>query len=113
MFRERALLVLQYVVDEDMKKVRYHEMLRSDIQQFVSRSSCKKLDDIIERDMEREIDLETETKRKSDQAQSSRGMGKRPKIFDSRSRGQQGGSRCGKCGGTHDGACKVGGSCCF
>ena len=30
-FRERALLVLQYVADEEMKKARYHEMLRSDI----------------------------------------------------------------------------------
>ena len=45
----RTLLVLQYVADEDMKKARYHEMLRSDIIQFVSRSSCKILDDMIVR----------------------------------------------------------------
>ena len=30
-FRERALFVPQYAADEEMKKARYHEMLRSDI----------------------------------------------------------------------------------
>ena len=32
MFSERALLVPQYVEDDEMKKAWYHEMLRSDIQ---------------------------------------------------------------------------------
>mgnify|MGYP001763371762 CR=1 FL=1 len=54
MFRKRALLVPQYVADEEMKKARYHEMLRSDIWQFVSRSSCKTLEDMIARSRERE-----------------------------------------------------------
>lgn len=40
-FRERALLVPQYVADEEMKKARYHEMLRDDIRQFVSRSTME------------------------------------------------------------------------
>ena len=31
MFRKRALLVLQYVADEEMKKNQCHEMLSSDI----------------------------------------------------------------------------------
>ena len=31
MFMERALIILQYVVDEEIKKFRYHEMLRRDI----------------------------------------------------------------------------------
>lgn len=48
-FRERALLVTQYVADEEMKKTRYHEMLRSDIRQMVSCSSCNTLEDMIDR----------------------------------------------------------------
>ena len=35
-FRERALLVLWYAADEQMKKVRYHNMLWDDIREFVS-----------------------------------------------------------------------------
>ena len=64
MFHEKALLVPQYVVDEEMKKARYHEILRSDIRQFVIQSSCKTLDDMIARNREREIALEMEKKRK-------------------------------------------------
>ena len=45
-FKERDLLVPQYAADEEMKKAHYHEMLQSDIGQFVSQSSCKTLDDI-------------------------------------------------------------------
>ena len=56
-FKERALLISQYVADEEMKKARYYEILRSDIRQFVSRSSCKMLEDMIVRACEREIDL--------------------------------------------------------
>ena len=85
-FRERALLVLQYAADEEMKKARYHEMLRSDIRQFVSRSSCKTLDDMIARAREREIDLEMEKKRKPEAVSGSGGSGKRPKGSDHRSR---------------------------
>lgn len=96
-FRERALLVPQYVADEDMKKARYHEMLRSDIRQFVSKSSCKTLDDMVARSREGEIDLEMENKRKSDQLQSLEGLGKRPKVFNLRSRSQQGHGCCSKC----------------
>lgn len=33
-FREMALMVPQYVVDKEMKKTRYHNMLREDIQKF-------------------------------------------------------------------------------
>ena len=49
MLRERALLVLQYVADEEIKKAPYHEMLQGDIRQFFSRSSCKTLEDMIAR----------------------------------------------------------------
>ena len=31
MFRERVLLVPQYIADEEMKKARYHEMLSTEI----------------------------------------------------------------------------------
>ena len=112
-FRERALLVLQYVADEEMKKAWYHEMLRSDIWQFVSRSYCKTLEEMIKRDREREIDLEVETKRNLDEVQVSGGSGKRPKVVDTRGKGHQGRGCYGKCGRSHEGMCKVGGSGCF
>ena len=63
-FRERAICVPQYVMDEEMKKAGDHEMMRSDIREFVSRSTCKTLEDMIARAREREIDLEHIRKRK-------------------------------------------------
>ena len=83
-------------------------MLRSDIREFVSRSSCKTLDDMIARAREREIDKEHLRKRKSDEIQVSTGSGKKPKESDSRSRDYQSRSRCGKCGRMHEGACRSG-----
>ena len=35
-FRDRALLVLQYAIDEEIKEVRYHDMLQDNIREFVS-----------------------------------------------------------------------------
>ena len=57
-FRERAMLVLHYVADEEMKNMRYHDMLRDDISEFVSFPGCKTLNDMIERAHEQEIELE-------------------------------------------------------
>ena len=96
-----------------MKKAWYHEMLRSDTWQFVSRSSCKMLEDMIAMAQERDIDLKMERKRKSDEVQVSRGSRKRPKVMDTRGKGQQGPGRYDKCGRSHEGACSVGGSSCF
>lgn len=42
-FRERALLVLQYAVDENMKKTRYQDIPRDEIKDFVSVSSYQTL----------------------------------------------------------------------
>ena len=88
MFRERALLFPQYVADEEMKKARYHEMLRSDIRQFMIQSSCKTLEDMLARAREREIDLEMEKKRNPDEVQVSRGSDNRPKVLDMRGDGR-------------------------
>lgn len=38
MFCERAFLVPQYVVDEEIKKVRYHDMKKDEIREFFSMS---------------------------------------------------------------------------
>ena len=78
-----------------MKKARYHEMLRNDICQFVSRSNCKTLEDMITRAREREIDLEMEKKRKPEVAFGVACSGKKPKVSDHRYRGQQSHSWCG------------------
>lgn len=88
-------------------------MLRSDIRQFVSVSSCRTLDEMVTRDREREIDLDTERKRKPDQAQASKGAGKKPNIVDTRSKGQQGQSHYGRCDKVHYGVCRAGGLGCF
>ena len=57
-FRERALLVPQYAGDEDMRRTRYHDMLRADIREHVSFSAYPTLDSMFSRAREREIDLE-------------------------------------------------------
>ena len=72
-FRERAFLVLQYVADEEMKKVRYHDMLRDNIREFVSLLGCETQNDMITRAWEREIDLQHLGKRKPKQTQISVG----------------------------------------
>ena len=96
-----------------MKKARYHEMLRSDIWQFVSRSNCKTFEDMIARARQREIDLEMERKRKPDSAVSVEGSSKRTKVSDYRPKGQHGRSRCGRCDKVHEGTRRAGGSGCF
>ncbi|XP_023731847.1 uncharacterized protein LOC111879616 [Lactuca sativa] len=97
------------MANDKMKKSLYHEMLRSDIHQFVNRSSCNMLEDMIARAREREIDLKMERKRKLDSVSGMEGSGKKPKI-DSRGKGQQGRGRCGKCGRLHEGTCRAGSS---
>ena len=66
-FRERAFLVPQYVVHEEMKNRRYHDMLRDDIWDFVSLSNCKNLDETIARAREQDIELKVQTKCRSEQ----------------------------------------------
>lgn len=58
-FRERVSLISQYVSDKEMKKDRYHDMLKDEIREFVSMSSYKTLDDMIPWAYKQEIDLET------------------------------------------------------
>ena len=104
-FWERDLLVPQYVVDEEMKKARYHDMLMDDISEFLSLSGCKTLNDTITRPREREIDLEHLRKRKTEHIHIAVGQAKRTKTQDSRLVGQQDWSCCAKYGRTHEGGC--------
>ena len=53
-FRERALLVPQYAGDEDMRRTRYHDMLRADIREHVSFFACPTLESKIARARERD-----------------------------------------------------------
>lgn len=57
-FRGRAPLVMQYVAHEEMRKTRYHDMLRNDIREFVNMSSCITLGDMICISQEHEIELQ-------------------------------------------------------
>lgn len=47
-FQERSLLVPQYARDEEMRKTRYHDMLRVDIWEHVSYSTCPTMDSMID-----------------------------------------------------------------
>ena len=78
-FRERSLLVPQYAGDEDMRRTCYHDMLRADIQEYVSFSACPTLDSMIAMAREREIDLEHIRKRKDEEGQVTGASGKKPK----------------------------------
>ena len=40
-------MVLQYVVDKEMRKTSYNDMLGDDIREFLSFSGCKTLNDMI------------------------------------------------------------------
>lgn len=57
-------MVPQYDVDEEMKKMRYHDMLMDDIREFVRFSRCKTLNDMTDKVCEWEIELEVWAKRK-------------------------------------------------
>ena len=61
-FRERALLIPQYATDEELRHTRYHFMLRDDIQEFVSFTGCKTLNEMVEKAHEREMELDLRTK---------------------------------------------------
>ena len=65
-FIERALLVPPYEADKEMRKNRYHDMLRSNIREFVSFSASPTFDEMISRVHKREIDLEHIRKRKAE-----------------------------------------------
>ena len=97
-FRERALLAQQYAADEEMKKVRYHDMLRDDIREFVSFLGCKTLNYMITRSWKQNIDLEHIRKRKPEQVQIVGSPAKRPNTSDQRVRGYQGRGQCNTCG---------------
>ena len=56
--RERALMVPQYPTYEEIKKVRYHDMRRDDIMEFVCFPECKTQNHMISRGREHEIYLE-------------------------------------------------------
>lgn len=51
----------------------HHDMLMDEIKNFVSTSSCRKIQDMIARARERKIELEPLSKRKSVQVQTMKG----------------------------------------
>ena len=106
-FRESALLLLQYVTDEEIRKTRYLAMLKNDIREFVSFSRCKTLNGMIKKTREWEIKLELREKRKPEQVQTVVGPTKRPKTSDTHTRGQQGRGCYAKCSKLHSGDCQV------
>lgn len=104
MFRERDSLAPQYVADEEKKKMRYHDIFRDDIREFVRIMGCRTLEDMIDRAWERDIKLELWTKCNPTQVQRVEDPAKRSNTFDSRSRCQQGRDRCVKFGRADEGS---------
>lgn len=96
-------MIPYYVVDEEIKKNRYHSTLKDENKEFISSSACRTLEDMIDRAHSRETELEICFKHMSDQVQVSEGSAKKLNTFDSRSRGQQGRCSYRKCRKTHDG----------
>ena len=66
--------------DDEMKKVRYHDMMRDDIKEFVSLSGCETLNYMIARAQECEIDLQHLRKRKPVQIKISVAQVKRTRT---------------------------------
>ena len=95
---------------QQIRKTRYQDILRSDISKFVSFFACPTLDDMISGAQQREIDLEQIGQRKEEHGQTIGVSVKKPKDFDSISKGQQGRSCRGNCGRSQVGTCRVGGS---
>ena len=89
-FRERALLIHQYATDEDMRRTRYHSMLRDDIGELVSCTGCKTWNEMVEKAHEREMEFESRTKRKTKQVQAAGAQAKNSKTSDSSGKGQHG-----------------------
>ena len=63
-------------------------MMRDDIQEFMSFTWCKTLNEMVEKAREQEMELDFLTKRKPELAQEAVGQAKKPKTLDSSSRGQ-------------------------
>lgn len=58
-FRERMLFFPQYAATGEMSMARYHDMLRSEIHEFVSISSCETLSNLVEATRDRDPELDT------------------------------------------------------
>ena len=64
-FQEQALLIPWYSTKEDMRRTRYHSMLRDDIREFLSFTGCKTLNEMVKKARKREMELDFHTERKS------------------------------------------------
>ncbi|XP_052627606.1 uncharacterized protein LOC128134171 [Lactuca sativa] len=64
---------------------------------------------MVEKAREREMELESRTKQKTEQVQAAGTQAKTPKTSDSSSKVQQGRGRCAKYGRFHSGACRTAG----
>ena len=60
------MLLSQYVTDEEMRKMRYHDIPREDIREFMSFLWCKTPNDMIEKANKQYIGLELRSKGKLD-----------------------------------------------
>ncbi|KAL4555554.1 hypothetical protein LXL04_038176 [Taraxacum kok-saghyz] len=94
-FNEMALFCPKYAADEEMKMTRYVSMLRTEIREFVTATSFTTLAALIEAARRREIELETQARKKRAVQGSAPAFSsaKRPKTFDPRSKQQSSGYR--------------------
>ena len=109
-FMEMVQFVPQYAASESLKKNRYHDMLRTDIREFVNNAQFTTLAGVIEAARSRELELETQAKkRKAAEANgSTQAFAKKAKFGGAQGGQRQGGPKgngeanivCHRCGRT-------------
>jgi len=92
-FMEMVQFVPQYAACESLKKNRYHDMLRTDIREFVNNAQFTTLSGVIEAARSRELELETQVKRKtaSEANRTTQSFAKKPKFNGAQNGQRQGG----------------------
>lgn len=88
------------MANKEIRKTRNNDILRSEIREFISFSSCPTSDDLISRVRERDIDLKHIWKRNVEHGH----------MFGVSAKKTHSWSHCGKCCRSHDGVCKAVGS---
>ncbi|KAJ9555712.1 hypothetical protein OSB04_010326 [Centaurea solstitialis] len=109
-FLEKALFCPDYVGNEAMRMYRYRGVLKPEIREFVSPTTCTSFNAMVEAARNRELFLEElqQGKRKADQS-----FVPVRKFKEPRTEGRRVPSGCPKCGRNHQGECRLPESVCF
>ncbi|KAJ9565975.1 hypothetical protein OSB04_001941 [Centaurea solstitialis] len=109
-FLEKALFCPDYVGNEAMRMYRYRGVLKPEIREFVSPTTCTSFNAMVEAARNRELFLEElqQGKRKAEQS-----LVPARKFKGQRTDGKKVYSGCPKCGRNHQGECRLPGPVCY